>query len=212
MNNKYLNGERFDPRSNPPALFIENNEHFHVKSHLYRNGEEKNLVPFPINDTPFVKTFLINEEKGDESKRRKEGRNRENCWSFYSNDCNLPASFLTLLRTFLCSDSLLQRIERKEKEKHGIEQSSLEDFIPDSLSFFFLSLCDYLSQMDRETKKEGFKWQICTRNSENYINFLFSFSFSKSYNYTFFKKWIMEFLNLDFKVFLFFAKIDIKLI
>lgn len=29
-------------------------------------------LPFPINDTPFVKTFLINEEKGDESKRRKE--------------------------------------------------------------------------------------------------------------------------------------------
>lgn len=29
-------------------------------------------LPFSINDTPFVKTFLINEEKGDESKRRKE--------------------------------------------------------------------------------------------------------------------------------------------
>lgn len=29
-------------------------------------------LPFPINDTPFVKTFSINEEKGDESKRRKE--------------------------------------------------------------------------------------------------------------------------------------------
>lgn len=27
-------------------------------------------------------------------------------------------------------------------------------------SLFFLSLYDYLSQMDRETKKEGFKWQI----------------------------------------------------
>lgn len=60
----------------PPAIFIEDNKHFHVKSHLYRNGEEENLgedeLPFPINDTPFVKTFLINEEKGDESKRRKE--------------------------------------------------------------------------------------------------------------------------------------------
>lgn len=27
-------------------------------------------------------------------------------------------------------------------------------------SLFFLSLYDYLSQMDRETKKDGFKWQI----------------------------------------------------
>lgn len=66
----------FDPRS------IENNEHFHVKSHLYQEWRREKLerreLPFPINDTPFVKTFLINEGKGDESKRRKEG-NRENC-------------------------------------------------------------------------------------------------------------------------------------
>lgn len=139
----------------PPAIFIEDNKHFHVKSHLYRNGEEENLgedeLPFPINDTPFVKTFLINEEKGDESKRRKEETQRIADLSIPTTAICLPL-FLDLIKNLsLRSDSLLQKERRKKNMESSRPLLKISFLIP---SLFFLSLYDYLSQMDREKRRK----------------------------------------------------------
>lgn len=148
-------------------------------------------LPFSINDTPFVKTFLINEEKGDESKRRKEETQRIADLSIPTTATCLPL-FLDLIKNLsLRSDSL--RSERKEKEKHGIEQTSLEDFIPDSFSLFPISVRLSLADGSRETKKEDFKWQICTRNSENYTFFEKSFV-----DYGIFKFKFQDFLGKNY--------------
>lgn len=59
-----------DPRSLSRTINISMLNLISIETEKRKTWEDE--LPFPINDTPFVKTFLINEEKGDESKRRKE--------------------------------------------------------------------------------------------------------------------------------------------
>lgn len=74
MNNKCLNGERLiHPYSSSRAINISMLNLVSVETEKRKTWDE---LSFPINDTPFVKTFLINEEKGDESKRGKEETER----------------------------------------------------------------------------------------------------------------------------------------
>lgn len=108
-------------------------------------------LPFSINDTPFVKTFLINEEKGDESKRRKEETQRIADLSIPTTATCLPL-FLDLIKNLsLRSDSLLQKERRKKNMESSRPLLKISFLIP---SLFFLSLYDYLSQMDREKRRK----------------------------------------------------------
>lgn len=143
-------------------------------------------LPFSINDTPFVKTFLINEEKGDESKRRKEETQRIADLSIPTTATCLPL-FLDLIKNLsLRSDSLLQKERRKKNMESSRPLLKISFLIP---SLFFLSLYDYLSQMNREERGKKVSNGKFVRGIAKIIRF------SKKASS------IMEFLNLNFRIF-----------